>query len=111
MRVVDSPASPTGSGAVATEGKRIRSVSVMVPPGKLELTGRVENAPSAFTMGNWLLSPNAAAEEMVLLVTRPNTVNPPFWLSRLSELGPRLTNHPLVALSESPPSFAIEMVA
>ena len=33
----------------------------------------------------------------VSLTTRPNTVKPPFWLSRLAELSPKLRNHWLEA--------------
>jgi hypothetical protein len=42
---------------------------------------------------------------MPLPVTSPNTVKPPFWLSRFSELSARLKKNSLVALSGSPPSF------
>jgi hypothetical protein len=46
----------------------------------------------------------------VLLITLPNTVNPPFCLSRLAELFPMLKKNSLVALLGSPFNFAIAIV-
>ena len=47
---------------------------------------------------------------MPLPSTRPKTVNPPFWASRLAELSARLKNHWLVALLGSLPSLAMAIV-
>src|SRR5262249_27874716 len=44
------------------------------------------------------------------LTTLPKTVKPPFWLSRLLELSPRLKKNWSVALLGSPPSLAMAIV-
>src|SRR5260221_14532801 len=47
---------------------------------------------------------------LVPRTTRPKTVKPPFWLSRLALLLARLKNHWEVAEFGSPPTLAIAMV-
>ena len=46
----------------------------------------------------------------LLFAILPNTVKPPFCLSRFAPLAARLKNHWLVALLGSVPSFAMAMV-
>src|SRR5438105_3785093 len=97
----------TGGGSTVTELIKMRFSTVMVLLLGTVINGKLSNGEPALTI---CFAAIASTTCMPFPTTWPNTVNPPFWLSRFAELSARLKNHWLVALLGSPPSLAMAIV-